>query len=92
MAQRLVLAIIVLFIGALGFKVFDQGRQIDRLADELKAVRNSDSRGQLGSPAVPVSASPTYAPIVKRVADSATEPVIAAGAAQGGNARSGHAR
>jgi len=78
MAQRLVLAIIVLFIGALGFKVFDQGRQIDRLAGELKALRNVDSRALLGSSALPVAASPTYAPIVKRVADSATEPPAAA--------------
>src|SRR5688500_9496419 len=78
MAQRLVLAIIVLFIGALGFKVFDQGRQIDRLAGELKAVRNTASHAQLGSSAVPVNASPTYAPVVKRVADSsATEHVAA---------------
>lgn len=60
MIARLVTAGLVVVIGALGFGVFDQGRRIERLEGELKALR---ANVREASDDVPIAASPTYAPV-----------------------------
>lgn len=63
---------LAVLIGALGFGVFDQGRRIERLEGELKALRSSVREGN----DVPVAASPIYAP-VPRPSSAPAEPAAA---------------
>ena len=60
MISRLVMVVLAVTLGALAFGAFDQGRRIERLEGELKALRASVREA---SDSVPVAASPTYAPV-----------------------------
>jgi hypothetical protein len=61
---------LAVLIGALGFGVFDQGRRIERLEGELKALRSSVREGN----DVPVAASPIYAPVPRPSSANAAPP------------------
>lgn len=81
MALRALIAVFVVVVGALGFSVFDQGRQIARLHGELKALRvHVNEVNEASARAIPVAASPTYAPVARRPpsARAAEAPEVAA--------------
>jgi hypothetical protein len=73
MIARVVMVALAVLIGALGFGLFDQGRRIERLEGELKALRSSVREGN----DVPVAASPIYAPVPRPSSAAAAEPAAA---------------
>lgn len=68
MGLRSFAALAILVAGVLGYRVLDQGRQIDRLDRELQALRQSvHARAQDEELAIPIADSPIYAPVAKYV-------------------------
>jgi len=75
MGLRIVVLLAALIVGALSFRVLDQGRHIDRLDGELKMLRASvQARADR---AVPIAASPIYAPVTRPTPEPDIEPTQA---------------
>jgi len=81
MGLRILIAVAALVLGALGFKLLEQGHRIDTLDTELRALRTRVNE-QVSGGGAPVAAAPVYVPAPSRAAGAQPEPEQPAAAAR----------